>query len=190
MLVVISTTNPISIRLVISTIHGWHPTLHIRQHRQRTTPSRPAKRLLLLILVSLLGPFLHVSVPFLLRGRSWNLLIEYKGLLKLFNLLVIFDNLTLDLRHDVLATLWNDVLLLRLLGWVVDGRRLLICIERGPWDLGSALHLRGQITIDLSELVLDLLLLFLGDWPTNVVIVNVLLSRVDHRVCVLDTGRL
>ena len=66
----------------------------------------------------------------------------------------------------------GDVLLLSLVG---VGN--LAAIEGCAWDLGAALHLGWQITIlKLLKLVLNLLLLLLGDRSTIVVVVDVLLS--------------
>ena len=60
-------------------------------------------------------------------------------------------------------------------------RSYLAAVEGCTRDLWPTLQLRRQVSIlKLLELILDLLLLFLSDWATIVVIVNVLLSRVDH----------
>ncbi len=117
-----------------------------------------------------MSSLLHVSPLVFLRGRPWYLAIfGHEGRFELFNLLIVLDKFTFDLWYELFLALGN-VLLLGLRGYfaAVKGR---------AGDFGSALQLRRQVSVlKLLELVLNLLCLFLGDRPTIIVIVNILLS--------------
>ena len=122
------------------------------------------------------GPLLHVPVPILLRRCPWNLLVlSDKGRLELFNLLIILDDFALDFWYHLLLGLRN-ILLLWVVRRIVD-RSWLTTIERRPGNLGTTLHFRGQVPVfQLLELLLNILLLFICDRATFIVVVDVLLS--------------
>ena len=129
----------------------------------------------------------HVSSLVFLRGCSGNLFVfGDEGSFEFFNLLSVLDWLSFDLWNELLIILWNILLLSSTLG-VIDWLNF-TAIKWCSWDLRSALKLRRQISLlKLLELVLNLLLSFSRDRSAFVVVINILLGRVDNRVCVSHT---
>lgn len=118
--------------------------------------------------------FVHVTLAVLLRRCPRNLrILRDKGSLELFDLFSVFDNLTLNLWDHILARLWDI-----LLGRIVRKDFVRVhAIKRGSWDLGPALQLRWQVPhLKFIELTLELQLFLLGDRPTDIVVVYLLLS--------------
>ena len=183
LIVIGSTKTAISIRMVVASIcisNGRHLTrLHHLMLSMKHWQSRLTRLGALVVLLS----FLHKAPLVLFGWGSWDLsLFRYESSLELFNLLVIFDNLTFDLGHDVLIGLWDVLLLAIMTSWLTP-------VEWSARDLGTTLHFGWQIPVfDLLELVLKLLLLDLSNLSAFIVVVNVLLSRIDDRVCVGDSG--
>ena len=130
---------------------------------------------------------LHVAVlVFLRRGTGNFTVLSDEGRFEFFDLFVILNELTFDLGYGVHCWL-GDILSVLLIEHGF-GR---FTIEWSSWDLGPTLHLRRQVSsLKLGKLILDLLLLLLCNRATHVVVVNILLSGVDHRISMLDTCRL
>ena len=141
------------------------------------------KQLILLLKYALL----HVSSLVFFRRRAGNLFVfGDEGGFEFLNLLTILDWLSFDLWNELLIILWNILLLSSTLG-VID-RLNFTTIKWCAWDFWSALKLRRQISLlKLLELVLNLLLSFSRDRSAFVVVINILLGRVDNRVCVSHT---
>ena len=126
-----------------------------------------------------------MTVFFGWRAGNFTLMRD-KSLFEFLNLFIIFDDLTLDLRNDCFTGL--RYILLSCVHIVEEWVRL-FAFHRCTWNLWSALHLGWQIPrLKLRKLILNLLLFLLSDRPTHVVVIDVLLCRVYHRVCVLDTS--
>ena len=117
---------------------------------------------------------LYVPILVFLGRRTRNFTVfGNEGCLELLYLLVVFHFLALNLGHNFLSIHGN--ILLHHARRSVDGVRF-FAVKGRSWDLGPALHLRGQVPrLELSKLVLNLLLFFLCNWTTNIIVIDVLL---------------
>ena len=99
-------------------------------------------------------PLLHVSITILFGGRARDLAIFCnERLFEFFNLLIVFHDLALDLRDDILPRL-RYVLLGRVVQIVVKWVWFLT-FKRRSRNLWSALHLGGQVSrLELRKLIL------------------------------------
>ena len=122
---------------------------------------------------------LLVSLVVLLWWGAWYLIFVDEALLKLFDLLFIFDLFTFDSWDQIFLTASQG---LGLLKWM-SVYWLAVCW--GPWDLRSALELWWQA---LFKFLVEVLLLLLGSWSSDIIVVNLLLSRIDGRVLVFDSS--